>query len=135
MKYKRRIVTGAIALSLLIGSPTFAVSVEGAHAVRASEQATRRQSIHKKKGHHIVGVVTGISGSVFTLQTHAGKKSINAGKALSADIHTGVDTGFEKNGLKAILSDIQVGHKVIVNGVVDIHSQTIHAKKVKIITN
>lgn len=138
MKYKRRIVTGAIALSLLVGSSTFAASAphSTSHIARSAEHATRRDQF-KKKANHVVGTVTGINGTVFTFETHTGKqkrKGANV-KTLSVDVQTQANTKFQKNGALAVLADLAVGQKVIVTGPIDATSQIIAASKVKIATN
>lgn len=138
MKYKRRIVTGAIALSLLVGTPTFATSAQhtnSAHTNRSSEHPTRRTQF-RNKANHVVGVVTGINGSVFTFETHTGKQKNGVDiKTLSVDVHTNANTKFQKNGDNASLADLAVGQKVIVTGPIDATSQILTASKVKIATN
>ncbi|MEN9604372.1 MAG: hypothetical protein RJB39_57 [Candidatus Parcubacteria bacterium] len=138
MKYKRRIVTGAIALSLLVGGPTFAASggQAAAHITRSAEHASRRDQFKniKNKANHVVGAVTGINGTVITFVTQAGKNSLGA-KTVSIDVQTNSHTTFEKNGLAATFKDIVVGQKIIVTGSIDATSQTITARKVKIATN
>lgn len=137
MKYKRRIVTGAIALSLLVGSPTFAASTQysNTHVARSAEHSARRDQF-KKKANHVVGTVTGINGSVFTFETQAGKKKKGAdAKTLSVDVQTQANTKFHKNGVEATLADLAVGQKVIVTGPIDAASQIVAALDVKIVTN
>lgn len=137
MKYKRRIVSGAIALSLLVGSPTFAASTPYSHSnvARSAEHNARRDQF-KKKANHVVGIVTGINGSTFTFETHTGKhnKKVEI-KTLSVDVQTKDITVFKKNGGSATLGDLAVGQKVIVTGPVDATSQILAAVEVKIVTN
>lgn len=137
MKYKRRIVTGAIALSLLVGSPTFAASTQYSHSnvARSAEHSARRDQF-KKKANHVVGFVTGVNGSTFTFETHKGKQNKKAEiKTLSVDVQTNANTIFKKNGGNATLADLMVGQKVIVTGPVDATSQILTAVEVKIVTN
>ncbi len=138
MKYNRRILTGAIALSLLVGAPTFAASSQHihTHVTRSAEHASRRGGQFKQKANHVVGTVTGVNGTVITFITHAGKnKTDTEAKTLSIDVQTSADTTFQKNGVVATLADVVVGQKIIVTGPVDAASQMITASKVKIATN
>ncbi len=146
MKYKKRIVTGAFALSLLVGGSsslkTYAQSVNTETNVHAT--SSRGGALHFKnlknartKIHHKVGTITAIGASGFTfeiLHGHGATSTATATKILSIDVQTSAATIFKKDGVDATFADLTNGEKVIVSGSVDATGHLITAKRVDIIT-
>lgn len=145
MKYKKRIITGAFALSLLVGSSsvkTYAESVGIQTDVHSPH--VKNGSLHFKnlknartKINHKVGVVTAIGASGFTFEVFHGAHATSTAsttKILSIDVLTTASTTVKKDGADATLADLVVGQKVIVSGSVDATGHLIHAKKVDIVT-
>jgi hypothetical protein len=146
MKYHKRIVTGAFALSLLVGGSsvrTYADSVSVQGGVSAT--STRNGALHfknlanaRKKINHTVGVVTAVGATGFTFDVHHGHQATStavAAKILSIDVQTTGTTTIKKDGAEAALADLTVGQKVIVSGSVDSTGHMIAAKRVDIVTN
>lgn len=146
MKYKKRIVTGAFALSLLVGGSssikTYAESIGvNAHVYGSS---TRSGALHFKnlknartKINHKVGTVTAVGASGFTFEVlhgHHATSTASATKILSIDVQTTASTTFKKDGGNATAADLAVGQKVIVSGSVDATGHLIAAKRVDIVT-
>ena len=53
----------------------------------------------------------------------------------SAEVATDTSTIYSKNGIKATVSDMVIGQKVIVAGNLDKTTNILNAKTVKIVTN
>jgi hypothetical protein len=136
MKYKQRIMTGAIALSLLVGTPSSSVHASSYYPASGitktshstSRSTTSRRPYISRKANHAVGTITGLNTAGFVFDTHA------ASKALSVDVQIQSDAVFTKDGLPATSADLAVGQKVIVSGPVDTTSQILRATKVNIVT-
>lgn len=146
MKYKKRIVTGAFALSLLVGGSssvkTYAESVGISPDIHAT--SSRGGALHFKnlknartKIHHKVGTITAIGASGFTFEVihgHNATSTATATKILSIDVQTTATTIFKKDGADASFADLSSGEKVIVSGSVDATGHLITAKRVDIVT-
>ncbi|MES2623016.1 MAG: hypothetical protein V4576_01255 [Patescibacteria group bacterium] len=146
MKYHKRIVTGAFALSLLVGGSsvkTYADSVTAQSGV--SGTSTRSGALHFKnlknarlKINHKVGVITSVGASGFTFDVYHGHNATStatATKILSIDVGTTATTTVKKDGAAATFADLAVGQKVIVSGSVDSTGHIISAKRVDVVTN
>lgn len=146
MKYKKRIVTGAFALSLLVGGSssikTYAESIGTNTDVHTS--SSRGGALHFKnlknartKINHKVGTVTSVGASGFTFEVlhgHHATSTATATKILSIDVQTTATTTFKKDGGDASLADLAIGQKVIVSGSVDVTGHLIKANTVGIVT-
>ncbi len=145
MKYKQRIITGAFALTLLVGGTS---SIKAHAATNAQgltfSTSTRNGALHFKdpnnirsKVKHTVGTITAISGTGFTFEVHHKHASTTKGieKVISVDAQTTATTTIKKDGLAATFADLAVGQKVIVSGHLHTADQIINATKVDIVTN
>jgi Domain of unknown function (DUF5666) len=136
MKYKRQIATGALALSLLIGGSSVFAATPQDLGIKKLPPVYQKQSKNSKsvkvksKGNsNIVGAISSINGSSFMVDI----KNIKAKTTTSVDVSTNSLTTYSKNGITATVSDLAVGQKVIVVGTLDKTTNTITAKKVKIV--
>lgn len=132
-KYKKQIVTGAIALSLLIsGSSVFAATPQdlGIKSANTYQKQTGVKQVKTgvKKQNSIVGTVSAINGLDFTIDV----KNLKTKVISSVDVQTNTSTTFSKNGISATISDLAVGQKVIITGTLDKTTNILTAKKVKI---
>lgn len=143
MKYKQRIITGAFALTLLVGG-TSSIKAHAATSGSAYMPSARNGAIHvkdpsKERVKHTVGTITAISGTGFTFEVHHAHASSNKRKVplkvLSVDAQTTSATTIKKDGLPATFADLTVGQKVIVSGQIHTADQIINATKVDIVTN
>ncbi len=138
MKYKKQIATGALALSLLVsGSSVFAASPQDL-GIKNSQPTYQRQNgtnkntnnpLKAKKKKTVVGTITAISGTSFTMEIKNKKTKV----VTSEDVITDSTTVIRKNGTKVAMADLAVGQKVIVAGKLDKTTNTIMAKTVKIV--
>jgi hypothetical protein len=135
-KYKKQIVTGAIALSLLIsGSSVFAATPQDLGIKKSANTYQKQIGIKQvktgvKKQNSIVGAVSTINGLDFTIDV----KNLKTKVISSIDVQTNTSTTFSKNGVSATISDLAVGQKVIITGTLDKTTNILTAKKVKITT-
>ncbi|MFA4975318.1 MAG: hypothetical protein WC839_00445 [Candidatus Paceibacterota bacterium] len=135
MKYKKRIVTGALALSLLVGgSSVFAFSPQDL-GIKKVQQTYQKQNkdkkkIESKKQHNRVGIVSAVNSTGFTMDV----KNKKAKTTSSVEVKTDVGTIYNKNGKIVTASDLVVGQKVIVVGTFDKATNILTAQKVKIVT-
>lgn len=146
MKYKKRIVTGAFALSLLVGGSSsvkiYADSVRSQSDVHGT--SSRSGAVHFKnlknartKINHKVGTITAIGASGFTFEVihgHHATSTATATKILSIDVTMSSSTVIRKDGALATIADLSLGQKVIVSGSVDATGHIITAKRVDIVT-
>ncbi len=137
MKYKKHIVSGALALSLLVGgSPVFASSaldlgIKKNEAVYQKHVKNIKDSkVLKNKRKNTVGVVSSVNNAGFILEIKGKSNSIS-----SVDVKTDSSTVYSKNGVTATLSDVFPGEKVIVSGTFDKSANVVIAKQVKIVHN
>lgn len=144
MKYKQRIITGAFALTLLVGGTssikTHAATTSGA----AYTTSSRNGAIHvkdpsKERVKHTVGTITAVSGTGFSFEVHHAHASSTKRKVplkvLSVDAQTTATTSIKKDGLPATFADLAVGQKVIVSGQIHAADLILNATKVDIVTN
>lgn len=142
MKYKQRIITGAFALTLLVGGTssikTYAgtINSQGAYSSSHRNGAIHVKDPSKERVKHTVGTITVVSGSGFSFEVHhkAGvKKGVE--KVISVDAETTASTTIKKDGLTASFADLAVGQKVIVSGQIHSADLILNATKVDIVTN
>lgn len=136
MKYKKHIATGALAISLLVGgSPVFAVNprdlgIKNTQPTYQKENRNHRNFGYKSKHKgNIVGSISAISGSGFTVEV----KNMKTQVLSSLDVATDTTTKYTKNGIAATTADLAVGKKVIVIGNLDKTTNILTAKIVKIV--
>lgn len=143
MKYKQRIITGAFALTLLVGGTSSVKTYASASSQGATFSTTSRNgSLHMKgpktsRVKHTVGTITAVSGTGFTFEVHHKHASYSTPleKVISVDAQTTSTTTIKKDGLPATFADLVVGQKVIVSGRIHKEDQIINATKVDIVTN
>lgn len=136
MKYKKQIVTGALAFSLLIGgSSVFAATPQDLGIKNTQSTSVKQNKVNKvvksKKGNQAVGTISAINSTGFTLEI----KNLKAKTTTSMDVKTDTLTVYTKNGITATSLDLVVGQKVIVSGTIDTTTKIIAAKQVKITTS
>ncbi len=156
MKYKRKITSGALALTLFVGgSSAYAANVQG--PTTASTQPTHffhskaeaksgQRNKHGARGlglnhNKVIGKVAAITATGFTLEAH-GPKPFHRDRIASSthpemvafDIRTTGSTIYQKDGATSTVADLVVGQKVIVVGTIDSAAQVVSASKVNIIT-
>ena len=135
MKYKKQITAGALALSLLVvGSNVFAATPQDL-GIKVAQPASQKQAkvikeVKSKKDNTVVGTVSNISSTGFTLDV----KNIKTKISTSYDVKTDTTTVYKKNGVVSSASDITVGQKVTIVGSLDKTTSTITAKQVRIVT-
>lgn len=136
-KYKRRIATGAIAFSLLVGgSSVFAVTPQDLGANPNPPKSTQTFPKPKKpivkivKNSNIVGTVSSVNSTGFVVDV----KNIKKKTTSAIDVITSSTTVYTKDGKKGTVVDLAVGQKVIVVGTLDKTTNIVTASKVKIIT-
>jgi len=136
MKYKKHIATGALAISLLVGgSSVFASSpqdlgIKNSQQIYQKQNKTNKNLKTKNKGKgNIVGTISSINNNGFVLDI----KNIKNKTKSSVDIKTDSQTSYIKNGISASFSDIAIGQKVIVVGILDKTTNILPAKTVKIV--
>jgi hypothetical protein len=135
-KYKKQIVTGALALSLLVGGSSIFAATPQDLGIKNTQQTYQKQNkgnknskvINKRKG-NTVGTISAISDTGFTVEI----KNIKTKAVSSVDVKTNTGTKYSKNGIVATTSDLAVGQKVIVIGTLDKTTNVITAKQVKIV--
>ena len=136
-KYKKQIVTGALALSLLVGgSSIFAASPKDL-GIKNPQPTYQRQNkgnknlkVVNKGKRNIVGTISAISGVGFTVEI----KNIKTKAVSSVDVKTNTGTKYSKNGIVANVADLTLGQKVVVIGALDKTTNVINAKQVKIVS-
>ncbi len=134
MKYKKHIVTGALALSLLVGgSSVFAATPQDLGIKNVQSTAKIKKTIkgakHIKR-HQTVGTISTITGDGFILEVKNKKTNV----ASSIDVKTDSMTLYSENGKDATSEMLVTGKKVIVSGAFDKATNTITAKRVKMVT-
>lgn len=158
MKYKRRITSGALALTLFVGgSSAYAASTQGIGAVGlASATAGTHIPSGIRGGHRglhdgamglglnhnkVIGEVVAITSTGFTLEVHGPRSHKGARDASSTppvmvpfDIKTSAATVYQKDGATTTAAALAVGQKVIAVGTIDPASQIVTATRVNIIT-
>jgi len=136
MKYKKQIVTGALAFSLLIGgSNVFAATPQDLGIKSTQPAAQQKQSkvaktVKSKKENTVVGTVSAINSDGFTIEV----KNIKTKVVSSVDVKTDTSTVYHKNGAVASASDLAVGQKVTAIGTLDKTTNTLTSKQVRMIT-
>lgn len=136
MKYKKHIVTGALAISLLVGSyPVFAstpqdLGIKKIQQIYQKQKKNNKKLKIKNKGREsIVGTISMINNTGFIIEI----KNIKTNVVSSTDVKTNNLTTYRKNGIKTTTSDLIVGEKVVIVGNLNKTSNTIIAKKVIIV--
>jgi len=134
MKYKKRLATGALALSLLVGGSSVFAATPQDLGIKNKQPIYQKQnrnnlSINSTGRNSTVGTISVINGTGFTV----GIKNMKTKVASSVDVRTDPTTVYSKNGLKASSADLKVGQRVIVIGTIDKTTNIITAKKIKII--
>ncbi|MES2985803.1 MAG: hypothetical protein V4686_01590 [Patescibacteria group bacterium] len=144
MKYKQRIITGAFALTLLVGGTSSIKTYAATSTGSSYATSTRNGALHMKDPNkirsrvkHSVGTITAVSGTGFTFEVHHKHASTTKGveKVISVDAQTTATTTIKKDGLAATFADLAVGQKVIVSGQIHAADLIINATKVDIVTN
>lgn len=137
MKYKKQIITSAIALSLFVGgSKAMASAVQdqttSLNAMRGHHQMHPKHAkrMMKFKGNHLIGTVSVVNSGSFIITTENPKTK----EAFSFDVKTDTNTVFYKDGAVDSIASVQVGQKVIVAGTIDQTAKTVIAKKVNVVT-
>lgn len=137
MKYKKHIATGALALSLLVGSSSvFAATPQdlGIKNVQLSHQKQNKSIKNSKierKDDNVVGVISAMDTTGFTVDV----KNLKTKISQSIEVKTDASTIYHKNGITALPSELISGQKVIIVGSLDKTSNIMLAKQVKIVTN
>lgn len=157
MKYKRRITSGALALTLFVGgSSAYAASFHGAAPAGASlgSASGTPQFLNMKGGHRgrhgtlgapglglnhnrVIGEVIALTSTGFTLEVHGPRKrgaTSTLPVMIPFDIRTSTDTVYQKDGATTTVADLAIGQKAIVVGTIDPAAQIVTATKVNIIT-
>jgi hypothetical protein len=136
MKYKKRVVISALALSLLIGNPYAFAATPKDLGIKNGQPTYQKSNKDNKKGlknikrNDTVGIILSTSNSGFTMEI----KNIKAKTTTSMDVKTSTTTIYSKNGVKIGASDLAVGQKVIVTGATDTTTNIITASKIKVVT-
>ncbi len=162
MKYKRKITSGALALTLFVGgSSAYAANIQGQPGTGISHNATQffkskgvnsdglragQRGRHGAKGlgfnhNRVIGEVIALTSAGFTLEAY-GPKHLQRGEGsvstpppmVPFDIKTTSTTIYQKDGASSLPADLSVGQKVIVVGTIDPSAQIVMATKVNIIT-
>jgi hypothetical protein len=135
MKYKKHIATGALAISLLVGSsPVLAATPQdlGIKNIQYLYQKQNRNLKISKEGRRtVVGIITMMNDAGFILEIK--NKRTNA--ISSMDINTNSSTRYKKNGNVATFADLELGQKVIVTGKLDKTTNIVNAKNIRIVLN
>lgn len=134
MKYKKRLATGALALSLLVGGSSVFAATPQDLGIKNEQLIYQKQnrsslSINSTGRNSTVGTISAINSTGFTV----GIRNMKTKVASSVDVRTDSTTVYSKNGLKASSADLKVGQKVVVTGTIDKTTNIVTAKKVKII--
>ncbi len=137
MKYKKHIATGALALSLLVGGTSVFAATPQDLGIKKIQQTYQKQNknnknipkIKSKSKSNITGIVSLISDTGFTIEV----KNVKAKTLGAVDIKTDASTTYSKNGVKAGISDLAVGQKVVISGTLDKTANILTAKQVKIV--
>jgi hypothetical protein len=157
-KYKRRITSGALALTLFVGgSSAYAANIHGfagggtgvglGRPVSTSQFLTIKDLPRGRHGHRgglglnhnrVIGEVVSLTSTGFTLEVHGHKAMRNATGTPPAmvpfDIRTSAETIYQKDGATSSAADLAIGQKAIVIGTIDPTAQIVTATKVNIIT-
>ncbi len=135
MKYKKRIATGALAISLLVGGSNVFASTPQDLGIKNSQVAYQKQNKNSKSlkiknslKNSVVGIIETVSSTGFTVDI----KNMKTKTASSVDVTADGGTVYSKNGIVAHLYDLSVGQKVIVVGKLDKTTNILVAKTVKI---
>ena len=135
MKYKKQIATGALAISLLVGSSSVFAATPQDLGIKNVQRTYQKQSKNgvglKKQNGTTVGVVSALTSAGFTMEVKNMKTKVTS----SVDVKTDISTLYRKNGISASATDLLVGQKVIVVGNLDKTTNILTAKSVKIVTN
>ena len=133
MKYKRQIATSALAISLLVGgSSVFAATPQdlGIKNVQPTYQKQDKTlKVKNKNKSNVVGTIEAIGRAGFTLNV----KHLKNKTTSSVDVVTDSNTTYKKSGIKATVTDLVIGQKVIVMGTLDKVTNILTAKSVKIV--
>jgi len=131
MKYKKQIVTGALALSLLIaGSSVFAATPQDLGIKSQISYQKNTKTDKTAKSNTIVGTISAISDTGFTLDI----KNLKTKLISSVDVKTDTTTIYKKDGVNATVLDLAVAQKAITVGTLDKTNNILTARTVKIIT-
>ena len=134
MKYKKQIVTGALALSLFVGGSSVYASYKdlGIKDVQQTYQKQNKdkEKIEYKKQQKKVGTVFSVSSNGFVIDI----KNLKTKTLTPIDVKIDDSTLYKKDGLDVNFSALESGQKVIVVGDLDKTTNTLIAKKVNIIT-
>ena len=136
MKYKKQLVTGALALSLLVSGSTIYAATPQDLGVKNVGNYQKQNKVKEKVGselrkqNNVVGTVGSLTSTGFTINIINMKTKV----ASSVDVVTNSATTYKKDGLNATAKDLLVGQKVIVEGMLDKTTNILTAKTVKIAT-
>ncbi len=154
VKYKRRITSGALALTLFVGggSSAYAAHIQGststpAHSNVGSQRVRPGQAGQAAHFHGLglnhnraTGTIVALTSTGFTLEIHKPKlgpkrgSSTSTPEIVSFDIRTSSNTVYQKDGAAATAAGLAVGQKVVVVGTIDSTAQIVTATKVNVIT-
>lgn len=136
MKYKKQIATGALAISLLVGGTNVFAATPQDLGIKNTQSTYQKQNKNSKSAKvkkilksKIVGTISAISSNGLTLDV----KNAKAKTTSSVDVKTDMATTYSKNGIKATISDLAIGQKVIVVGNLDKTTNLLTAKTIKIV--
>ena len=134
MKYKKHIVTGALAISLLVGGSSVFASTPRDLGIKKAERIFQKhdknEGTRSRGKRKTVGTIASISNAGFMVEIKNRKTEVVS----SVDVKTGDTTLYSKNGISANESDLSVGQKVKVAGNYDKATNIMTAKAVKIVT-
>lgn len=136
MKYKKHIVTGVLALSLLVGGTSVSAYTPQDLGIKNVERTHLKQNRNKEKNlfrgaHPAVGTVFALTNTGFTLNV----KNFKSKEIKALDIKTDASTKYTKNGVDATVSDLALNQKVIVFGELDKNTNILTAKEIRIVTD
>lgn len=123
-----------MAISLLVGgSSVFAstpqdLGIKNMQSLYQKHNKNNNSKIRNRKNNSIVGIVDAISDTGFTVNI----KNLKTKTTSSADVITNVSTSYKKDGIEAVSSDLSIGQKVSVLGILDKTTNILTAKTVKI---
>jgi hypothetical protein len=137
MKYKKQIATGALAISLLVGGTNVFAATPQDLGIKNTQSTYQKQNKNSKSvkvknkitKSNIVGTISAINNNGFTLDVKNAKTKITS----SVEVKTDTVTIYSKNGIKATVSDLATGQKVIIIGSLDKTTNILNAKMVKIV--
>lgn len=156
-KLKRRITSGALAITLFVGgsSSAYAAHIQGSaqtqsgaqtvgqHRMRGGQNGQTHDFLGLGLNHNrAIGEIVAVTSTGFTLEVHNPKHNSKAQRGTTGaapamvpfDIKTTASTIYQKDGAAATAVDIAVGQKAVVVGTIDSTAQIITAEKINIVT-